>query len=48
MMAYVVQYYFEDMKATGQEPDRKLLGTILPILEKLKRNQARADFKFQG
>jgi tetratricopeptide (TPR) repeat protein len=38
MMAYMVQYYIEDMKAAGQEPDRKLLGPILQILNKVKKN----------
>ena len=31
-MACMVQYYMEDMKAAGREPDRKLLGPILRIL----------------
>ena len=37
-MAYMVQNYVEDMKAAGQEPDRKLLGPILQVLNKVKKS----------
>ncbi len=40
LMVCLVQDYLADLKAMGHEPDRKLLGPILPLLEKLRRNQA--------
>lgn len=40
LMVCLVQDYLADLKAMGHEPDSKLLGPILPLLEKLRRNQA--------
>lgn len=37
LMACMVQDYLADMKTTGQEPDRKLLGPILQILNRVKK-----------